>query len=90
MLKRREAKTDPYRMCFSDGVACFACCHWHKGKTSIIDKLHDYSDHVLIWHKPQQLASNIMIPDSVICRCQIDKYGTSQLLSFERILDVQC
>ena len=44
-----------------------------KDKTLVSDKLRDHSDHVLIRHKSQQLASKATMQDNVICRYQIDK-----------------
>ena len=38
-----------------------------KDETLVLDKLHDYSDHVLIQQKSQQLADKATIPESVIC-----------------------
>ena len=42
-----------------------------KGETSIPDKFHDHTNHVLIREKSQQLAGKATMPDSVICSCQI-------------------
>ena len=44
-----------------------------KGETSISDKLHDDSDHVLIRKESQQLAGKATVPESVISSCQVDK-----------------
>ena len=57
-----------------------------KGKTSVSDKLHDYSDHALIEQKSQQLVGKAKVLDSVICRCQIDK-STKKPRCFLSILD---
>ena len=37
-----------------------------KGETSIPDKFHDHTNHVLIREKSQQLAGEATMPDSVI------------------------
>ena len=58
-----------------------------KGKASVSDKLHDHSDYVLIWQKLQQLGGKSTVPNSVICRCQLDKYSTS-LLNLKNIIDI--
>ena len=88
--KGGEPRPIPEKRHFSaDDIACFDCCHRYKGKTSVLDK-YDNFDHVLIWQKPQQLAGKTTVPDRVICRCQIDKYGTGLFLSVRRIFYVLC
>ena len=87
MLNKRGPKSILEESRFLDGVARFAVT-CSKDKTSVSDKLRDYSDLVLIWQKPQQLAGKATVPDSAISSCQIEKYGTDLLLSFERIFDV--
>ena len=88
MLKRRGAKTDPEERRFLDDEAALLVVTGTKSETSVSDKLHDQSDSVLIRQKPQQLADKTIVPESVICRFQFDKYGTGLLLSLKRILDV--
>ena len=57
---------------------------------SVPNKFHDYSDHVLVREKSQQLAGEATVPDSVISSCQIDKHCTSLLFFLKRILNVLC
>ena len=59
-----------------------------EGEASILDKLQDHPNHVLIRQKSQQLAGEAMVPDSVKSFCQVHKYGTGLLLSFKRFLDI--
>ena len=59
-----------------------------EGETSIPDKLHDHTNHMLVREKPQQLTGEAAVPDSVVCSCQIYKHGTGLLFSLETILDV--
>ena len=56
-----------------------------KSKSSISKKLHSHSYHVLIRKKPKQLSGKATVPDSVISRCQTNKYDTG-LLSIKKIL----
>ena len=53
-------------------------------KASASDKLQDRPSHVLIRRKFQQLAGKTAVPDSVISRCQVDKYGIRLLLSLKK------
>ena len=52
-----------------------------KGKTLVSDEPHDHSHHVLIQQKSQQFAGKAMVPNSIICCGQIDKYDID--LSFK-------
>ena len=58
-----------------------------KGEASVADKLHNHTNHVLVRQKPQQLAGEATVPDSVIGSCQVDKDGTGLLFRFECILN---
>ena len=42
---------------------------------------------MLVRNESQQLAGEATVPDSVICSCQIYKYGTDLLFFLERVLD---
>ena len=42
---------------------------------------------MLVRQKPQQLAGEAKVPDSVIGSCQVDKDGTGLLFRFECILN---
>ena len=42
---------------------------------------------MLVRQKPQQLAGEATVPDSVIGSCQVDKDGTGLFFRFECILD---
>ena len=42
---------------------------------------------MLVRQKPQQLAGEATVPDSVIGSCQVDKDGTGLLFRFECILN---
>ena len=46
----------------------------NKGENSFLDKFYDHSDHVVIQQKSQQLAGKTTMADSVIFRCQIEKF----------------
>ena len=52
-----------------------------------ISSLHIHTNHVLVRQKPQQLAGEATVPDSVIGSCQVDKDGTGLLFRFECILN---
>ena len=56
-LKGEEPRPLPKEHRFSDGESCFACGHRYvvvfKDEISDLDKLHDHSNHVLIWQKSQ-------------------------------------
>ena len=58
-----------------------------KGEASVADQLHNHADHVLVRQKPQQLAGEATVLDSVIGSCQVNKDGTGLLLHFECILN---
>ena len=75
---------------FSDSQPASLAVIGSKGETSIPDKFHDHTNHVLIREKSQQLAGEATMPDSVICSCQIYKHSTGLLFCLERILDVLC
>ena len=83
MLNRGEPRPIPKECGFSEGEPALLAVTGNKSKTLVLDKLHDHSDHVLIWKKPHQLAGKAMMPESVISNCQIKKYGTSFLLSLK-------
>ena len=60
-----------------------------KGESSVLDNNH--SGHLFIRLTSQQLAVTTTVLDSVVCRRQIDKYGTNILLNLHRIIvDVLC
>ena len=61
-----------------------------EGEASVLDKLQDHPDHVLIRQKSQQLAGKASVPDNAISRCQVDKHGTSLFLCLIRVLDILC
>ena len=58
-----------------------------KSETSVSNRLSDHSDHPDL-HMPQQLADKATVPDSLICRCQFDKYNTGFHFGLKRILDI--
>ena len=59
-----------------------------EGEAFVPGKLHNYSNHVLIRYKSQQLAGKATVPDNVISSSQIYKHGTGLLLCLEGVLDI--
>ena len=58
MLRRRGIKTDPGQKSFSDGADFFTCCYVWESETSVLDKLYNYLNHVLIQQKYSQLVGH--------------------------------
>ena len=85
MLKRRGAKNDPSGTLFLRHHSLF-------GLLSPVVRAKllfpDHSDHELARQKSQQLASEAMVPDSVISSCQIHKHDIGLLFCLKRNLNV--
>ena len=61
-------KPIPEERCFLAALSELLAVTGSKVETSVLDKLHDKSNYVLIRQKPQQLAGKATVPDSVISR----------------------
>ena len=82
MLKRRRARTDPWGTPFLRRRNLLGLL-----SSVVKDQLHNHTNHVLVRQKPQQLAGEATVPESVIGSCQVDKDGTGLLFRFECILN---
>ena len=56
------------------GIGVWLAVTSGQGEASVPNKLHDHPHYVFVRQRFQQLASEAMVPDSVISSCQIDKH----------------
>ena len=88
MLYKRGAKTDPWGTPFFKrcNLLCLLSPPVDDSKASVLDELHDHTDHVPIMQEPQQLAGEAAVPYCVVCCCQVYKHGTGLLFCLKAVL----
>ena len=81
MFKSRVAKTDAWGTPFLKrrNLLCLLSPD-AEAKAFVMDKLHDYANHVFVWQKSKKLTGKITARDSITYRSQVDKHDTSIFL----------